>query len=1642
MHLDPRMKRISSLAVAGFCTLALFAGRQVLHAQTVSVVLNVSPRPNPYLSEWANRKETAILTVSIPNGNPSLQARFFVEIKKDGILQARTKLEKMQIVTIPSGVSTYFAEQMIPLSAVEFGGGSEKTAAKTGMLPAGEYEFCVDLRDPQTGKSFLVEPACRFFTLTGYDAPVLLQPDDKAVVIPGDRPVFRWSPVTPQPPAIVEYRVQVFEVMPGQKTMQAFRSNRPVMDKAVKGLTQLIWPAEYTLPGRVSDYVWTVRAMDDKGNPLGETDGYAQPFQFTVGSGEQRRGTGGNEEKKPVAFDQGQQARKTPVEQGTEEKKTPLKVASQDAQKVGPMVAGIGFINPNPNQQNPDTTDFGGNNPQPPPSGCQPAQTQPPAIVDLNPSTKTGNDYKDSSVTVGYFTMKILTATGNGGALSGTGSILVNWLRTPVAVKFTNIKINAENQVYNGSVVTETTPTPDPYQTQWATNIVGSLPWTKTRIKNLDNWLKANFGKLVKDLDLQTQVANFTDTPVKLPLGINNIKGYTVAIAEMRFTSTGAEAAAVMSLPLLENNDDLGFKASGIACTPSGPSFAAGTFALLEDVTFAPNNDTWSITFKAPTDTVNGSFLDWDCDGFRRAQIDMDFALPRTWLTPSPDNNQKVKINVKTWITDWDDWIVNANMPKSTIAGTNGTDLEVVNMAYDHSDVRNPSGMKFPKGYQGDTTVAFQGFFIKQTKLILPEKLNSYDDPNKRITIWVNNLILSKNGVSCDIVTANILQFPKANVASLGASIDSLKIEILNSSVKTAYLRGLITLPIADSTVANALDYKALFQSGDGFQFTLSPKGPMTSPLFGGGTFTLAPSSVLKVAIKDKSSFDCTLTGGFAWADVQVGSIKHVDFSTTFQNLRVTWIEGGKWSFDLGTWSFASPQKSVAKIPVTIDNVKYVPKTAQPGEVFRGGVAFELIVNLNEKFAGRTKLEVVGAVEKPGDKKFKPKFIEARIDSIGVYIKTAAVIIDGYVQFYQDHPMYGYGFNGSVKATFTTAQMEIKATARFGTTSYQSGSPYRYWYVDGLAIVPPPGIVFMPGYAFYGFGAAAWQRMNVSAMPKPNAATVANATSTSMINGTGTSFTPSANVGFGFALTAVMGTSPDSKKFNADVTLGGQFTGTGGLIDITLTGELWAMAKITERASAPVHGLIVMNYNHPARIFHLQAKVDINKDPISTPPGGVNMVMHLEGKTGVWYVKIGEPANRNIIKVYGVNTESYFMLGKDITPPAGFSQTMTNGLNAAGGSVAAPNATATNNAIAGNGFAAGVGVYFDTGNRYRNLIGRVNLSYHIAAGFEVNLSLLRYPDNAFCAEGPGLTGLNKWYTQGSVAAYVLFYFGIHIDMKDGTIKDPCAYCCKNNHPNGCDYDIADFKMGAYLAGGFPKPTWLQGQGHGSYNLLNGLVTGSFNVNIDYGTPCTPNVPADNGPVAAAQDAAAEQQTNLIKSIYPKTNTSSFALSDRPRVLYAFTPNEAFNIIESQGGSAGLTINRTFQARYGIYYEKQAPNNVWNTLPNLTSFTNSLGERIIYQQSMIQNMQNIGKNMMDDGGGGNQQQQSFGKNLDSNSVYKVTVIGTLWELKNGVWSTAKTKSNMSVEQAMVTKFMTVAAPPGPKKMDQQLKQNQN
>ncbi len=252
-----------------------------MQGQQLQLSLTLSPKPSPYLSEWQTRRETAILTITNP-GSSSITAKIRAKISLDGALRAETRDESMPVLELSPGLNTYYADQIIPSDAVRFKGGIEVTAVRTGMLPAGMYELCVEVVSITDGRP-LTRSACKQFSITSYQNPVLQWPENGSQVTPDKQATFRWTPVIPQPAGGVKYVFRLFELQQGQTASNVLLSGVPLDEREVLSQTQLMWPQELVLPEGARTYAWSVRAVDQNGNPLGEHDGWAAPFTFSSG---------------------------------------------------------------------------------------------------------------------------------------------------------------------------------------------------------------------------------------------------------------------------------------------------------------------------------------------------------------------------------------------------------------------------------------------------------------------------------------------------------------------------------------------------------------------------------------------------------------------------------------------------------------------------------------------------------------------------------------------------------------------------------------------------------------------------------------------------------------------------------------------------------------------------------------------------------------------------------------------------------------------------------------------------------------------------------------------------------------------------------------------------------------------------------------------------------------------------------------------------------------------------------------------------------------------------------------------------------------------------------------------------------------
>jgi hypothetical protein len=150
---------------------------------------------------------------------------------------------------------------------------------RSGYLPAGNLQLCISLFDANDMNVMVSLEQCKNSIVTSYQPPIAVSPDNNSIINSNSVSIFRWSPVTPAYKGLVNYKVQVFEIMDGQDAMQAFRSNQPIWEKNTNALQQF-WPME--VPREAGNYLWTIRAYDNEDQAIGSYETYAEFRTFSI----------------------------------------------------------------------------------------------------------------------------------------------------------------------------------------------------------------------------------------------------------------------------------------------------------------------------------------------------------------------------------------------------------------------------------------------------------------------------------------------------------------------------------------------------------------------------------------------------------------------------------------------------------------------------------------------------------------------------------------------------------------------------------------------------------------------------------------------------------------------------------------------------------------------------------------------------------------------------------------------------------------------------------------------------------------------------------------------------------------------------------------------------------------------------------------------------------------------------------------------------------------------------------------------------------------------------------------------------------------------------------------------------------------
>jgi hypothetical protein len=232
--------------------------------------------------------------------------------------------------------------------------------------------------------------------------------------------------------------------------------------------------------------------------------------------------------------------------------------------------------------------------------------------------------------------------------------------------------------------------------------------------------------------------------PIDLPIGVaQNLSGidYIIAIEDMLFTAQGASFDAFMSMEVPFTTKSLAFSTSGVTFTPGGMKVASAKMLLMKDYPLRLSNKI-KLTLKAED---SKTFVEFDCNGFKSLAINGEFEFCETMIVPENEEGEvvegeRVKARFATVITDWNDFIISAEIDPFQLPSQPGLSFSVTQAVLDMSDINNPTGIKFPDEYSssyfvGGNANMWRGFYLQQAVVKLPNQIKDKEKEGKRIEI-------------------------------------------------------------------------------------------------------------------------------------------------------------------------------------------------------------------------------------------------------------------------------------------------------------------------------------------------------------------------------------------------------------------------------------------------------------------------------------------------------------------------------------------------------------------------------------------------------------------------------------------------------------------------------------------------------------------------------------------------------------------------------------------------------------------------------------------------------------------------------------------------------------------------------------------
>ena len=912
------------------------------------------------------------------------------------------------------------------------------------------------------------------------------------------------------------------------------------------------------------------------------------------------------------------------------------------------------------------------------------------------------------------------------------------------------------------------------------------------------------------------------ELPIELPVGINlggkanggsSSTKMVLIINRVKFLPSYASLEAYFGVELKDGRkiffgtDDLRYNSAGFV--------GVNRLVLFESFPMFQKSKHILLTLNSGKgQSGRGSYVEFDCEGFRAVRIDATLELSRDWVIPcSIDGTAmasgRVMANFAIDVADLDDFVLDISLPFFT--PTKAKEKVVFNLehaVFDHSDTRNAAGFTPRRGYtpssgsggagneipssepsansqlderaivesdqngesgsEGEDQDTeglenlWRGIFIKELKIILPKAFKRNE--GERISAAANDLYIDNGGVTGNFSMGNLIAYESGKMQKWKFSVDKLSFALYCNIPISFSFDGRIAMPITSESTPLKYAGKGNLELNV-YNFTVSPTAALEFPLWRTTSVSLNPASYLKVqAANDQFNGEAVLHG---YMGVNAGKANEKDTATakltsdkvTFAGITILTVAPYLGLADGGFIRFDEGNKD-GNNALGVNSATLSKKAEEPNKIYLG---LDLELSFTEADDGGSKVSGSFAIvarmeEQNGIQRWV--YDGVKISAICVTMDFGnAGRISGCLERYSGDAEYGDGYAGNLDGGFMkdggSYKLVVQAGFKAGTKT-EGEAKIKYWFFSGYLGLKSVSIPIIPGVLnVNGFGGGMYYHMRMEDETK-----LADLMAQPADTPPTFKYVVDKSTTFGFK--ASLGLAGSNEIFVANVTLQMEFSGKA-LQNVFIAGKGKFVSRGNESAeSASIRAVVLLKFNFEQGFtMHGAFAVTIDVKNVLNGSGQVDIL----SDHGTWHLYIGGYSDNSI------KTSDGFMrpVSANITFSSGISVSanmyfLTGNdipspppLNAQAAAYFGVSQTQTRKnegeIVSGTGFAFGASAFFNT-SAVKEECKYVNFT--VSAGFD--FSLLKYGDAARCSNTPSNTtmGINSWRATGNLYAYCLF----------------------------------------------------------------------------------------------------------------------------------------------------------------------------------------------------------------------------------------------------------------------------------------------